>query len=330
MVALPDEMLTEAVAQPRPELPAPENLPRSLFGFVWQATGRHQIVLLALSVIVFVLTTAPLEFQRRIVNDAVHGGSVSLIAWLALGYAGVAMLEGLIKLVLNVYRGWVGEDTVRRMRRMVNRRVGLGGHSPSEDGTGIAMVLSEVEPIGGFVGNSLSEPMLQGGVLLSVFGYIFYLNPLLALVSLAVFSPQMVFVPLMQRAINRRVKARIQILRDVGGGIINGFAAEGESHSLQHRRIDTVFTLNMGIYKLKYSMNFLMNLMHHTGIAAVLGIGGYLALKGEAEVGTVVAFVSGLVKLNDPWGDIVNWFREYTSNSVKYRLIADTLKALAH
>lgn len=69
-------------------------------------------------------------------------------------------------------------------------------------------------------------------------------------------------------------------------------------------------------------MNFLMNLTHHAGVAAALGIGGWFALSGRIEVGTVVAFISGLAKVNDPWGDLVNWFRDMTVTLVKYRLIA--------
>jgi ABC-type bacteriocin/lantibiotic exporter with double-glycine peptidase domain len=69
---------------------------------------------------------------------------------------------------------------------------------------------------------------------------------------------------------------------------------------VQEARIDHVFDLNMGIYKLKFTMNFLMNLMHHLGVACALGLGGWYAVKGQIEVGTVVAFVSGLAKVNDP------------------------------
>jgi hypothetical protein len=42
-----------------------------------------------------------------------------------------------------------------------------------------------------------------------------------------------------------------------------------------------------------------------------------------------VAIVGGLGKLNDPWGDIVNWAREFSVVSVKYRLFADAADRLA-
>ena len=43
-----------------------------------------------------------------------------------------------------------------------------------------------------------------------------------------------------------------------------------------------------------------------------------------------MAIVGGLGKLNDPWGDIVNWAREFPVVSVKYRLSADAAKRLAN
>ncbi|HSH99604.1 MAG TPA: hypothetical protein VLA02_03300 [Reyranella sp.] len=48
-----------------------------------------------------------------------------------------------------------------------------------------------------------------------------------------------------------------------------------------------------------------------------------MALEGHIEVGTVVAIASGLGKLNDPWGDLVNWAREFSVVGVKYRLFAE-------
>ena len=43
------------------------------------------------------------------------------------------------------------------------------------------------------------------------------------------------------------------------------------------------------------------------------------------EVGGIVAFISGIGKLADPWGDLVNWFRDVNLNQVKYRLMRDAV-----
>jgi ABC-type multidrug transport system fused ATPase/permease subunit len=292
-------------------------------GYVISSTGAHQAGLAALSIAAFSLSAVPLELQRRIVNGLTHQAAFDTIAWLAVGYAGVALTEQLLKLSLNVYRGWVSEATVRRLRELVSIMTWHDHDIAAEEaGVEIAMVLEEAEPIGGFTGISISEPLLQGGILLSVVGYMVVLQPWLALIGLAFFLPQTVFVPLLQRAINSRARSRILVKRDVSGVIADrSFATTSASWMLgQAQRI---FTLNMGIYKLKYSMNLLMNLMHHLSVATAFCIGGLMVLEGHIEVGTVVAVVSGLGKLNDPWGDLVNWWREFSVVDVKYRLFAD-------
>ncbi|MEO8545687.1 MAG: hypothetical protein ABI434_19045, partial [Burkholderiaceae bacterium] len=91
--------------------------PPTLFRYVLRAGGRHQIGLLLLSVVVFLLSTVPLEIQRRIVNDAIRDGAVKSIVWLALAYFGVALFEGGVKLGLNIYRAWVSEKAVLDLRR---------------------------------------------------------------------------------------------------------------------------------------------------------------------------------------------------------------------
>jgi ABC-type bacteriocin/lantibiotic exporter with double-glycine peptidase domain len=302
-------------------------LPKTIMGYVLQQSGIHQVALALLSVAVFALSAVPLELQRRIVNDAIGSGAVRTIFLLALAYAGVALLEQGFKLVLNVYRAWVSETAVRALRRKLHvQRADVAAATTENTGVEIAMIVQEAEPIGGFVGTSISEPLLQGGILASVIGYMIYLEPWMAVLCPLFFLPQLVFVPLMQWAINRRAEARIRTMREVSSGIADVDELDVPTES---RRIDQVFALNMGIYKFKYSMNLAMNLMYYFSVAAALGVGGWFAVEGRIEVGTVVAIVSGLGKLNDPWGDFVSWAREFSVVGVKYRLFADVVNGMS-
>lgn len=304
-------------------------MPRTIIAYALHCTGRHQVGLAALSVAVFLLSAAPLELQRRIVNTIVDHGAFATLLWLAAAYAAVALAEQALKLVLNVYRGWVAESTVRALRTTAGGTAEAAGRAnPADTGIEVAVILEEVEPIGGFTGISVSEPLLQSGILVSVIGYMFYLDAELTLIALAFFLPQLVFVPLLQRAINRRAQSRILTKRGLSGDIVEAAVADA-GWERAREPIGRVFTLNMGIYKLKYTMNLLMNLMHHSAVAVALGVGGWFALEGRIEVGTVVAIVGGMGKLNDPWGDLVNWGRELSVVEVKYRLFVAALDRLA-
>jgi len=289
-------------------------------GYVVRSSGRHQIALAILSVAVFALSSAPLELQRRIVNDAIKNGATETIFWLAVAYAGVALLEQVLKMILNIYRSWVSEDAVRTLRKSLEDVEAPEHCEGGATGTHTSMAVAEAEPIGGFVGMAISEPLLQAGILLSVIGYMTWLEPWTLVLSIGYLLPQALFVPAMQAAINRRAEARIKTLRRVSGDIV-------DSGTPDDARVEQVFELNMGIYKLKYGMNLGMNLMYAVAVAVALGVGGWFAVNGRLDVGTVVAVVSGLGKLKDPWGDLVSWGRELSVDSVKYRLFVDALGA---
>ena len=47
-----------------------------------------------------------------------------------------------------------------------------------------------------------------------------------------------------------------------------------------------------------------------------------MVTAGRTDIGTVVAFAAGLAKINDPWRDLVTWYRDFrvtTSATGSYR-----------
>jgi len=303
---------------------------KDLYRYVWQVSGRDQVILSVLSVALFLLELAPLELQRRIVNAAVGHHAFGVIGRLGLLYVMVALVQGGLKLILNVYRGSVSEAANQRLRLEPNL-IGIARASQArgseEEGVAISIIVSEVEAVGGFIGSSVSEPLLNGGILLSVFGYMLFMQPWMAVVVLLLFCPQVLFIPFLQEAINRRTRVRIETLRALSVDMIRETTdpVAGRREQTYRHRISEVYRLNMEIFRRKFGMNFLMNLLYHLGVIGILSVGGWLLLHGKTEVGTVVAFISGLSRMNDPWGALVDYFRDLTNVGVKYRMIAAAL-----
>jgi ABC-type multidrug transport system fused ATPase/permease subunit len=298
-------------------------MPSYLYGFVVKFGARHQIGIVVLSVLAFAAGAAPLEVQRRLINTAVAEGSYRPVAILAAAYLAMALGEGLCKLALNVYRNWLGESAILWLRRLTFRTAegdGSDGDRMMAEGVPLSIILAEAEPVGGFIGTSLSEPVLQIGILVTVAGYLLYLQPVMAVAVAVVFVPQAMFVPVMQSAINRRVEERIKTMRHISETVVEEGMTFGTEKPQDERMFD-VFGDNMGIYVLKFSMNFLMNILVQVGYAGIFALGGYYVVTGRVEVGTVVAFVSGLTKINAPWGDLVDWYRDLRVTQVKYQLI---------
>jgi ABC-type multidrug transport system fused ATPase/permease subunit len=303
---------------------------KDLYRYVWQTSARSQILLSVLAVVVFLLELAPLELQRRIVNNAVGAETYRVIALLCGLYLAVALAQGGLKLVLNIYRGSVIETACRRLRlepNLIAVATSEKKGKPEEQGVAISIVTSEVDAVGGFVGVSFSDLVLNAGILLSVFGYMLYIEPWMALIAIALFIPQVFFIPVLQEAINRRTAERIRTVRAIAVDMVDSSRGEGAGREkAYHGRVDDVYGLNMQIYRRKFAMTFLMNLLSQFGVVGILAVGGWFLLRGETEIGTVVAFISGLMRTNDPWNDLVDYFRNLTNAGVKYQLIAQVVE----
>ena len=79
---------------------------RSYVQYVLRMSGwRHQLALGLLAVIVAALSMAPLDLQRRIVDDAIAMGDLDMLAWCAGAYLAVMVLQGSLKYVMRVYQG---------------------------------------------------------------------------------------------------------------------------------------------------------------------------------------------------------------------------------
>lgn len=305
---------------------------RELYRYIWKVSARDQVLLSLLAIAIFLIELVPLELQRRIVNGAVEGRGFEFVAMLCLTYVAVALAQGGLKLVMNVYRGSVSETANQRLRTQMSPGAKQG---PAErdahaaEGVRISMIVSEVESVGGFVGSSFSEPMLNAGILLSILGYMAFTQPWMALIALLMFCPQILFIPFLQEAINRRTKRRIETVRALSSDIVDEAAERPgvRSNRTFLRRVGNVHRLNMEIFRRKFGMNFLMNLLYQLAIIGVLAVGGWLLLQGKTDVGTIVAFISGLSRMNDPWGDLVDFFRNLSNTALKYRMISVELRA---
>lgn len=308
----------------RAEVPEP---PGGLYRYVWRESGRHQAWLCALAALVFPLSMLPLELQRRIVDRAIGDADVELLGLLGAAYLAVVLVQGALKYVLRFYRGVVSERAIRRLRRWLHAveasRPVTDDEAEGERGRAVSIIAAEVERVGGFVGEALSEPLLQLGIFLSVLAYMLFVEPVIALISLAFFVPQLIFVPLLQRAVNRRARHKIELVRELGERLMN----DPEDDAGFGRRLDRIYRVRLQYYALKFLIKFLNNLMNHLAPLSVLMVGGYLAIAGATTVGTVVAFIAGFRRLADPSRELLVYYRLAAETRVQYRLLAARLRS---
>ena len=329
----------DAAAGTRTQPGETESAPDTLYGYIWRISGRRQIWLALLSSVVFPLAMVPLELQRRMVNKAIGGLDLRLLWLLSAAYVGVVLVQGGLKYVMNVYREVISERAIRSMRRHIYSSIHGDGPALRADtredaptgGPKVSMVVSEVEPLGSFVGDSISVPLVQIGALASVLGYMLWIEPRIATASFVLYLPHLYVVPRIQAAVNRRVEKRIVLLRELGQQLVEETDPSQTTEADAKRydqRIDELYRQRKRIAYLRSSLTFLNNLLEHTGTISVLLIGGWLAIHGRTDVGTIVAFVSGFDRISDPWRELVAFYRKASDARVRYRLVRDSLDLL--
>lgn len=314
----------------------PRRIPRSgddtpagsLLRYVWRMSGWHQPAICLLAVVTAALTAVPLELQRRIVDHVIANENLNLL-WLFAGlYLLVLLVQGLTKYALRMYQGWLSESAIRYNRahlaRIYDCRQADG--APQEDGEAgqaVSVIGQEVDKLGGFVGEGLSQPVSNLAMLLAVGGYMIVVEPLVALISLVFIVPQILLVPLVQNRINRLVAARVRLMRSLGDSLTalpedDGGIREGELP----RELDGIYDNRLRTFLLKFGLKAINNLLSALAPLSVLLIGGIMVIQGETTVGVVVAFISGFDRLSAPLRELIAYYRVAAQASVQHRMIA--------
>ena len=308
----------------------------SIYAYVWQLTRKQQLKICLLVGVVAPLSMLPLELQRRIVDDAVSGPSVLLLALLGVAYLGVILIQGALKYFLNVVKGQVLEQVARDLRyRIVDQHWQPNAvpyqkrKAPMDTGTVVSMLAAESESIGGFASESVSTPLLQVSTMCWVLGYLLWVEPRIAALAAIIYAPQVLLVPQVQRRVNRLSLIRTRIIRRLCQDATSDKPSTGSDsavlRSKSQRRARHVFAIRMLLYRQKYLLTFLGNFLDAIGPLVVLMVGGYLVIVGQTHISTLVVFISGFQRLSDPWAQLVTFYRSVSNARVTFRLVAQTI-----
>jgi ABC-type multidrug transport system fused ATPase/permease subunit len=230
-------------------------------------------------------------------------------------------------------KGTAVEMIARDMRRrIVSRVISNDGAAMAGNGLNagsvVSMLAAETEDLSGFGGDAFGLPLLSGGTVVYVAAYLLWVEPYIAILAVVIYFPQALIVPWTQHSINRLARLRIQSVRDLGHYAVMPRAARATHRSggVGDSMIDRIYKLRIMIYLRKYSLAALGNFLDSLGTIIVLSIGGYMVIKGQTQVGTLVVFISGLNKIADPWDQLVNFYRSVSNTAVVYDMVKARLR----
>jgi ABC-type multidrug transport system fused ATPase/permease subunit len=304
---------------------------RSLYSWVFAGNLKLQLLLLLIIVVMVYARVLPLEMQKRIVNQAINLRSIKLLLTYCGIYLVAVVLNSVLKYLISIIQTLITQRATAAMRRALYHHIltlPLSFFRSTQPGSVVNSLVGELTMPGNFVGMAISAPVTNVLTLLAFAGYLFTLNPLLAAVSLSIYPIVVFLVPVLQKGVNRANKKRVDAARKLSSRIAesitgihevhgNGaYRIENQKYDRLVRRLEKIRVVwSLYRFGVKSANSFFVSL----GPFIVFILGGYLTIKGQLELGALVAFLSAQEKLYDPWKELIEFYQVYQDGHVTYR-----------
>ena len=270
---------------------------------------------------------------KFVVSNGFEFDQISFLMTLSFIFLALVLINGAFKYFINIRKGVLGERVLRRMRfelfdtLLRFRPEDIRTVKPSE---ATSMIKDEVEPIGAFVGDAFIQPAYLGTQALTALAFIMLQSLWLGLIALAIVLIQAFVIPALRREQIRLGRERQIAARHLAGRIgevietapavhIHGTA--GYERSEIGHRLGHLFDIRVALFKRKFAVKYLNNLLAQVTPFFFYAIGGYFALKGTLDIGQLVAVIAAYRDLPPPIKELIDWDQQRNDVTVKYEQI---------
>lgn len=336
----------------------------NLFRYIWRHSRRDQWIIGIIVLVSLGVYFVSLDLPKRIINDAIGGeafarspevpfmqidlplpeflgGPVRVFDGISLdqmqylfalcfSYLFFVVLNGWMKQLINTEKGRLGERMLRRLRFQLYDRVlqfPLLHFRKVKQAEIATMIKDEVEPLGGFIGDSYITPIQLGGMALTALFFIFMQNLYMGLLTVFMLAIQITVIPRLRVKILQLGKQRQITARQLAGRIAESVdgAIEIHTHGTSNYeradivdRLGKIFQIRFELYKRKFLVKYINNMMAQITPFLYFVIGGYFALKGQFDVGTLFAVINAYKDLPSPIKELIDWDQQRQDVQIKY------------
>ncbi len=303
---------------------------RPLSYWVKTSNVKLQVILVALILVAVVARVFPLEMQKKIINKAIFLQKVDLLFLYSGLYIAAVLLASGLKYFITVLQTHIGQEALTRIRKELYEHIltlPLSFFQKASPGMVVSSLVTEVANAGEFVGSAVGAPVSNLLTLLAFGGYMFFLNPLLALLSLATYPLVIYLVPKLQQRSNKANKERVDTTRLISSKVDEAISGIHEIHGndsfrIENRKygafVDRLFKIRVTWILYKNGVKVLNNFFQNLGPFCLFLVGGFLAIHGRFDLGALVAFLSAYEKIYDPWKELMEFYQVYQDANVSY------------
>src|SRR5579859_6582295 len=342
-----------AASAPIGPVPASQPMDKSIYGFILRYSLRDQLGVLALTAVSLPFYYLSLDLPKTIVNaingkglretvdglrETVAGYDLTQVGYLSVLcglFLALVIVNGAFKYYINVLKGRLGERMLRRLRFELYHRIlrfPLLQFRRTSPGELIPMITSEVEPLGGFIGDAFALPAQQGGTLLTAIFFLFVQDPVLGAAAVALYPMQGYVIPKLQRKVNQLGKQRVRTIRTLADRVGESVGGIQEIHANDSARLQLadfaerlgrIYEIRFEIYQRKFFVKFLNNMINQLTPFFFYSIGGYLVIRGQLSFGSLVAVLAAYKDLAAPWKELLDFYQIKEDSRIKYEQIVE-------
>ncbi len=301
--------------------------------------ARHLGWFLALSVLTAVLTVASPLLAGRVVNAIIGGGALGPVLLLAGLIATVAILEAVLKLIVRWLSARVGESLILDLRTTVYdhvQRMPVAFFTRTRTGALVSRLNNDV------IGAQRAFSDVLSGVMSNLVTLVLALGVMLAL-SWQITLLALVLLPLFvvpARRMGARL-ARIERERTLhnaamgtqmterfsapGATLVKLFGRPDEESAEFARRAGRVRDIGVRTAMVQEVFFTALTLVSALALALVYGLGGFYALRGQLDAGTVVSMGMLLTRLYAPLTALASARVEVMSALVSFSRVFEVL-----
>jgi putative ABC transport system ATP-binding protein len=268
-----------------------------------------------------------------VISEGLPFNQISYLMALSFLFLFYVLANGAFKYGINILKGMLAERMMRRLRfelfsnLMRFRPEDIRTVKPAE---AASMIKDEVEPIGGFIGDAFIQPAFLSTQALTAVIFILTQSFWLGMVALTVVLVQAFVIPYLRREqlrlgrlrqiASRRLAGRIGEMID-GSRTIQTYGLKSYSEAEIGGRLGELFKIRADLYKRKFSVKYLNNILAQITPFFFYSIGGYLALRGSLDLGQLVAVIAAYRDLPPPIKELIDWDQRRADVTIKYEQV---------
>ncbi|MFN8513538.1 MAG: ABC transporter ATP-binding protein [Chloroflexia bacterium] len=249
---------------------------------------------------------------RGLINTGVASGNRRAITEYALGIAGASILSAVSAYIRSVTTQWIGERVSYELRNQMFRHLeslSFSFYDRAQSGQLLSNITEDIRNIRRFYSPALRMIVQTAVLVIGSAGIMLYLDWRLALVSIAMvpilFTATLSFgakVRPRYLATQRQFGAAMTVLQEnlAGTRLVRAFGREDYEAAKFTASGEALYDRQIDGARLSTLANANMPFLTGVGTAGVIALGVWLVLRGELQVGTLLAFYLYLNQLTDP------------------------------